>query len=123
MIEFQEGLISVDNLDLLLLVGVTQVDRLCIIAGEYCAKKSMRHFGYDDEALKNYAQGAMFSKNLNTFRHLLETVEERDRLLAQVKNVVIKQMRFRSEDLISVVKRAKMKKDLPVLYAALQENV
>ena len=137
MIEFQEGLVSADNLDLLLLFEVTQVERLCIVVGEYCAKKSMDHFGYDDNALKNYVQGVMFTKNLDTFRHLLETVEERDRLLAQVKKAVIKEMRFPLRDLTSTVKWllkekyvsftevewAKMKKDLPVLYAALQEDV
>lgn len=138
MVEFQEGLVSVNNVDLIpLREQHYSRERLHIAASEYCAKGSMDCFGYDTDKLKGYIRGAIFMQNFATFQHLLETVRDRERYLTRVKKVVLREIRFQSRETIQFVSRllkegylsfteeewAMMQKDLPLLYAGLQAGV
>lgn len=137
MIEYQEGLVAVDNLDLLLLCEFIDVEHVCLTAGTYCAKRAMNHFGYHENNLKNYLKAAFLAKSLDTFYYLLEAVPSKEHFLAEVKKVAIKDMRFLSRKCVDVIswllkesylsftkeEWEKIKKDFPLLYAKLQEDV
>lgn len=137
-VEFQEGLVSVNNVGLIPLREQRyNRERLCITAGEYCAKESMTYFGYDTDELKGYLRGAIFMQNFATFQYLHETVSDRERYLTQVKKVILREIQFASKETIPLVswllkeghmsfteeEWTKMRKDVPLLYTGLQADV
>lgn len=80
--EYTDGLISADNLDLFLIHRGTKPTpgRLYAIAGKYCAKRCMGHFGYSSAEIDWYLQGSFSSKNQDTISHLFDWVEDKDDL-------------------------------------------
>lgn len=85
--EYEEGLISVDNLELFLLHRGSKPisDYLLESAGHYCAKRIMDHFGYSHVAKDRYLCGAFAIKNQDTIRHLFDRVEDKISLPEGIK--------------------------------------
>lgn len=88
--QYKEGLVSVDNLDLLLTLrnGQIETSELRQAAGRYCAKRVMNHFGYSKPLVGQYIRGAFERENIDTITYLFEKVKKKEVVLKLVKNQI-----------------------------------
>lgn len=133
-LEYREGLVSVDNLDLLLALDLEgyNLQSLYKEAGASCAKRVMDHFGYSSDIIECYVKGAFRTKNKETITHLWLNVENKEILSGLIKYnlpadlaiVPYEQWLIANKYLILDQEDWEdMNRNFPLLYTALEQDV